>query len=116
MQTIVHYSLHLLVPGFIAWLFFRSNWRLVYLIFLLTMLIDLDHLLATPIFDPLRCSIGFHPLHSYYAMPVYVAMLFVRKYYLREIAIGIIFHLITDAVDCIFTFSKCSGCNWNVVL
>ena len=35
------------------------------------MLIDLDHLLATPIFDPARCSIGFHPLHSYYAIGVY---------------------------------------------
>jgi hypothetical protein len=94
----------------IAWIFFRNNWQKVYMIFLLTMLIDLDHLFATPIFDPHRCSIGFHPLHSYYAMPVYVGMLFVRKYHLREIAIGILFHLFTDTVDCVWTFSGCDSC------
>lgn len=110
MQTLVHDSLHLLVPGLIAWLFFRRNWRRVYVIFLLTMLIDLDHLLATPIFDPHRCSIGFHPLHSFYAIPVYVAMLFVRKYYFRVIAIGILFHLFTDTIDCFWTFSECGDC------
>jgi hypothetical protein len=110
LQTLVHYSLHLLVPGIIAWVFFRSNWRRVYVVFLLTMLIDLDHFLATPVFDPRRCSIGFHPLHSFYAMPVYVAMLFVRKYYIREIAIGILFHLFTDTVDCFWTFSGCGEC------
>ena len=30
-----------------------------------TMLVDLDHLFADPIYDPDRCSIGFHPLHQY---------------------------------------------------
>ena len=30
---------------------------------MLTMMVDLDHLIADPIFDPQRC-IGFHPLHS----------------------------------------------------
>lgn len=83
------------------------------MVFLLTMLIDLDHMLATPIFDPHRCSIGFHPLHSFYAMPVYVAMLFVRKYYLRVIAIGILFHLFTDTIDCFWTFSGGEECYEN---
>ncbi|MEM1217060.1 MAG: DUF6122 family protein, partial [Bacteroidota bacterium] len=77
LQPIVHYSLHFLAPGAIAWLFFRSNWRQVWLIFLATMLIDLDHLLADPIFDPERCSIGFHPLHSYPAIGLYVLLLLV---------------------------------------
>jgi hypothetical protein len=32
---------------------------------LATMLVDVDHLLATPIFQEGRSSIGFHPLHTY---------------------------------------------------
>ena len=35
------------------------------------MLVDLDHLLATPIFKENRCSINFHPLHSYVAIGFY---------------------------------------------
>ena len=38
---------------------------------LLTMVVDLDHLLATPVYDPDRCGIGFHPLHSSVAIGVY---------------------------------------------
>jgi hypothetical protein len=63
-----------------------------------TMLIDLDHLLATPIFDPGRCSINFHPLHSYWALAVYVVLLFFKK--TRIIAVGLLFHLFTDFLDC----------------
>jgi hypothetical protein len=39
----------------------------------LTIIVDLDHLLADPIYDPNRCSIGFHPLHSYPAIVIYLA-------------------------------------------
>jgi hypothetical protein len=63
-----------------------------------TILIDLDHLLATPIFQPNRCSINFHPLHTYYAMVVYVVMLFFKK--TRLIGIGLAIHILADAVDC----------------
>ncbi|VAW25911.1 hypothetical protein MNBD_BACTEROID04-1818, partial [hydrothermal vent metagenome] len=48
--------MHFLLPGAIAYLFFRKNWKKVWVIFILTMLIDVDHLLATPIFDSNRCS------------------------------------------------------------
>ena len=67
---------------------------------LATMLIDLDHLLATPIFDPNRCSIGFHPLHSYYAIAVYIGLLFYKK--TRIIAIGLLLHMLTDFQDCMW--------------
>ncbi len=67
---------------------------------LATMLIDLDHLLATPVFDPNRCSIGFHPLHSYYAIAVYIGLLFYKK--TRIIAIGLLLHLLTDFQDCMW--------------
>ena len=95
-----HYGMHFFAPGLIAFIFFREKWIQVWLIFLATMLIDIDHLIATPIFDPRRCSIGFHPLHSYIALGVYVLGLFFRQ--TRVVAIGLVFHIITDAVDCLW--------------
>lgn len=92
--------MHFLVPGTIAYIFFRKHWKKVWLIFILTMLIDLDHLLATPIFDATRCSINFHPLHSYYAIFLYFLLLFSSK--TRIIAIGLLFHILTDFIDCIW--------------
>ena len=68
MATTLHMAAHLLLPGLVAWCFFRSRWRLAWFIMLATMAVDLDHLLADPIFDPERCGIGFHPLHSYPAI------------------------------------------------
>ncbi len=65
---------------------------------LATMLIDVDHLFATPIFEPGRCSINFHPLHTYWAMAVYVVLLFFKK--TRIIAVGLLFHMFTDFIDC----------------
>lgn len=98
-QTITHYSLHLLVPALIAWVFFRKIWKQAYLIFLATMLVDLDHLFANPIFDPNRCSIGFHPLHSYIAIGLYPILLFFKK--TRIIGVGLLFHMVTDLIDCL---------------
>ncbi len=98
LQTLVHYTLHLLVPGLIAYIFFRKQWKKAWLIMLATMLVDLDHLFATPIFDPGRCSINFHPLHTYWAMAVYVVLLFFKK--TRIIAVGLLFHMLTDYIDC----------------
>lgn len=65
------------------------------------MLVDLDHLLATPMFDPNRYSIGFHPLHSYSAIAVYFILLFFPK--TRIIAVGLVFHMLTDFQDCLWT-------------
>lgn len=72
----------------------------MYLIMIATMLIDLDHLLANPIFDPNRCSINFHPLHSYYAIGIYLLMLIPNK--TRVLAIGLLIHILADSVDCLF--------------
>jgi hypothetical protein len=111
MQTIVHYTLHLFFPFIIAYVFFNKEWGKVYIILLLTMAIDLDHLFITPIFDPTRCSIGFHPLHSFYAIPIYFILLFVPR--LRIISMGILFHIFTDIIDCLWTFAKCHQCYMN---
>ncbi|MFY7707425.1 MAG: DUF6122 family protein [Flavobacteriales bacterium] len=99
MQFFIHYFLHLGFPLILALVFFRSEWKKVYLTLLATMLVDLDHLLADPIFDPNRCSINFHPLHTYYAMIVYVALLFFKKPY-NIIGLGLVLHMLTDALDC----------------
>ncbi len=65
---------------------------------LAAILIDIDHLLATPIFDPDRCSINFHPLHTYWAMGGYLVFLFIKP--LRIIGIGLLIHMLADWVDC----------------
>ncbi|SHH78949.1 DUF6122 family protein [Wenyingzhuangia marina] len=94
----IHYGLHFLFPGLIAYAYNPKQWKRNWLILISTMLIDLDHLLATPIFDPNRCSIGFHPLHTHFALFIYTILLFHKKTNL--IAIGFLFHLFTDYVDC----------------
>ena len=119
-QTLIHYSLHFLAPGIIAYVFFRKRWKSAWLIMIATMIVDLDHIYACKdmfpvlggfawqggshlieckeIFVPDRCSIGFHPLHSYPAIGVYVLLLLFPK--TRIIAIGLLFHMLTDYQDC----------------
>jgi hypothetical protein len=111
MQTIVHYTLHLVFPLIIALVFFRDRWQWAWLILMLTMLIDLDHFAATPFFDPNRCSIGFHPLHSWIAIGLYIVLMFFSK--TRIVAIGLLFHMFTDLVDCLWTFARCHECYVN---
>ncbi len=96
----IHYGLHLIFPGLIAYVFFKQYWKKAWLIMLLTMLIDFDHLLTIPIFDPNRCSINFHPLHTYIAGVGYILLLFFNK--TRVIAVGLLLHLLTDAIDCLW--------------
>lgn len=96
----IHYGLHLVFPGFIAYIFFKEQWKKAWLLMVLTMLIDLDHLLAIPIYDAQRCSINFHPLHTYYALAVYVFLLFFKQ--TRIVAIALVLHLLTDAIDCLW--------------
>ncbi len=101
LKMFIHYFLHLIFPVFIALVFYRKNWKKVYLILLATMLVDLDHLFADPIFDPDRMSVGFHFLHSYYAIAVYFLML-LFKGNIRVIGIGLLFHMLTDFQDFVF--------------
>ena len=97
-KTILHYFLHLIAPALIAFIFFRSDWKRVYLVFLASMFVDLDHLLANPIFDPNRCSINFHPLHHYIAVLIYAIGVIFKKS--RVLALALLFHMLTDAIDC----------------
>ncbi|MEH6593607.1 MAG: DUF6122 family protein [Halioglobus sp.] len=93
-----HLVLHFLVPAVLAGLFFRANWKFVYLILIATMLVDVDHLIANPIYDPNRCSIGFHPLHQLWFIALYVMLSIVPK--TRVVGIGLSVHMALDAIDC----------------
>ena len=94
----LHISLHLVVPLAVVGLFFMKEWKIAYFIMLSTMLVDLDHLLANPIYDPNRCSIGFHPLHQ----PWFIAFYFILSFYpkTRFIGVGLVIHMVLDAIDC----------------
>jgi hypothetical protein len=96
----LHILLHVLVPGVAARLGFPKHWKSAWIIMLSTMLVDLDHLLAEPLYDPNRCSIGFHPLHTEYAIAVYLLMLFYKP--LRIVAVGLLIHMLLDGADCYF--------------
>ncbi|MDB5012072.1 MAG: hypothetical protein JWQ25_274 [Daejeonella sp.] len=93
-----HIILHFIVPAIFAFLLYRDAPIKAWLIMMATMIVDLDHLLAVPMYDPNRCSIGFHPLHSYIAIAVYFALLFFPK--IRIIAIGLVIHMVLDYIDC----------------
>lgn len=102
LQPVVHYSLHFLFPFVLARLLFKDQWKKAGLIMVATMLVDLDHLLADPIFDPERCGVGFHPLHSYPAIAVYCLMVFIPIPWVRMAAVGLLFHMFTDFQDCLW--------------
>lgn len=98
LQSFVHYGIHFGLPLVVALVFYKKFWIKAYVIMVLGMLIDLDHLLANPIFDPNRCSINFHPLHSYYAIAVYLILLIPKT--TRIIGLGLVIHIIADIADC----------------
>ena len=105
LRGIIHYGLHFIAPYFIAYLWGRSRQVKAYLILLATMLVDLDHLLVRPIFDPNRCSVGFHLLHAYPMIALYalLCILPLRRlglpWWVRVVGVGLLFHMVTDWQD-----------------
>jgi len=98
LQYVLHYGLHFVAPSLIAWMFYRKEWKRVAIIMTGTILVDLDHLFSNPIFDPNRCSIGHHLLHSEYAILFYFVLLCIPK--TRIVGIGLVLHMFADALDC----------------
>ncbi|MFO7846949.1 MAG: DUF6122 family protein [Balneolaceae bacterium] len=112
----IHIVLHFIVPTLVAFTFFHSRWRNATIIMIATMLVDADHLLADPIYDPTRCSIGFHPLHTVPAIVIY-AFLFVLPLFvgrktddqgwhstarvLHLIGLGLLIHMALDWINCL---------------
>lgn len=99
LRHFIHYGIHFFVPVLIALLFFKENRLKVAVILLLGIVIDVDHLWAEPLFDPNRCSIGFHPLHSYWAILVYAVLPFFKR--TRIIGLALLIHIFADLTDCL---------------
>ena len=93
-----HLALHLVIPAIVVGLFFRQRWQMAYLLLMATMLVDLDHLLANPIYDASRCSIGFHPLHQPWFIGLYSVLCLAPK--TRLIGVGLMIHMVLDSIDC----------------
>lgn len=99
-RFVLHYGMHYLLPFIIALVFFRNSFWKAGILILSANLIDLDHLMSSPVFDANRCSIGFHILHSYFAIIVYFVLLIPKT--TRYVAIGLILHILTDYIDCLW--------------
>ena len=108
----LHLILHFLVPLFIAAVFFKNTnaktlpskkyklpgWLSIWALMMLTMLVDIDHLIASPIYQTDRCSIGFHPLHTFIPIAIYLTFCFYKN--TRVIGLGLIIHMALDSIDC----------------
>lgn len=111
----IHIALHFIVPLLVALVFYSGDWRRAAWILIATMLVDVDHLLADPIYDPDRCSIGFHPLHTTPAIVVYAGLFVLpfvmgrrpgcpelppRARVIQMIGLGLLIHMGLDGIDC----------------
>lgn len=116
LEDMLHIVLHGLVPAVAAGWVDRGRWATTWLVLVSTMLVDLDHLLADPIYDAARCSIGFHPLHTAPVMLAYLGMLIVPPVLVRTgvvegdsrptrlvhlVGLGLVIHMALDGLDCL---------------
>jgi len=100
LRPVIHLLLHFILPAAVARLCFRKIFVRAFLIMLATMAVDLDHLLASPVYDPGRCSIGFHPLHQYPVIAAYLLFALIPK--TRLLGVGLLIHMFLDGVDCLW--------------
>ncbi len=77
----------------------------IFLLLLASNLIDIDHLLAKPIYDPRRNSIGFHVLHKKRLFPLYLVGCFLPNI-AKFLFIGICLHLVLDWAEFKFIVNR----------
>jgi hypothetical protein len=99
MARLIDFVLHLSVPALAAFWAPPSRRVRVWWLMVATLAVDLDHLLATPVYDPARCSIGVHPLHHPLAILAYAALLPIPV--LRWPAVGLLLHMGIDGLGCL---------------
>jgi len=101
-RIVFHLALHVLVPAALAHGVYRKDRVLAFGVMMLTMAVDLDHLLAVPVFDPCRCSLGFHPLHNTIPVVLYACLAVLQRHRItRWIGQGLIIHMALDGIDCL---------------
>ena len=90
---------HVFVPTGIAYaLKIEKGWESTALTYFATNLVDLDHLVANPVYDPNRCSINYHPLHSGNAIFGYSILALLPQ--TRDVGTGLLIHMGLDYIDC----------------
>jgi hypothetical protein len=99
LRAAIHLLLHAVVPIVVARLCWPAQWKRAALWLLAGWVIDLDHLLADPVYAPVRCSIGFHPLHTWPAILAYGALALPRR--TRWLGTGLLIHIALDWIDCL---------------
>ncbi|RKR07125.1 hypothetical protein CLV91_3110 [Maribacter vaceletii] len=97
-RFVIHYGIHFLVPIIIGLLFYKKNKTFAIVVLLSGIVIDVDHLFATPLFDSMRCSINFHPLHTYWAITIYIVIFLYKK--TRIFGLALLIHILADIADC----------------
>lgn len=122
----IHLVLHVLVPALVALILTRSSlfhsfvggwvsWKSIFVILMLTMAVDIDHIVAEPIYSPGRCSIWFHPFHTLWPIIGYVCMtlwpivLKIRSVEMARkdriiggLGLGLVIHMLLDWSDCLW--------------
>ncbi len=97
MRVILHIFLHFLTPFIVSVGVSRERWPVCFWPMAWTILIDLDHLFANPVFKANRCSIDFHVLHSWELVALSFFLIFFKK--TRFIGAGLSIHYSLDAID-----------------
>lgn len=86
------------MPAAVVALFYRKHWLRSFLLLMAGMVVDIDHLLAQPVYDALRCSMGFHPLHTWPAVLLYAGLAGYER--TRLFGIGLLLHMLLDTQAC----------------
>lgn len=99
LRATLHLLLHAAIPALLALLFWRPQAVRAWMWMMAAFVIDLDHLLADPIYAPDRCSIGFHPLHTAPAILAYAGLAAWPR--TRWFGVGLVLHVLLDGLDCV---------------
>lgn len=99
LRPVIHYGIHFAVPLIIAGTIYRKRFLYVAIVLTGGILIDIDHLWATPLFDPNRCSVGYHTFHQWPFIALYLLLAVWPK--TRIFGFALLIHIAADATDCL---------------
>ncbi|AOS98386.1 hypothetical protein AUP74_03019 [Microbulbifer aggregans] len=100
MPPFLNWTLHLAAPIAVAWFFFRSQWKRAALIMVAANLVALDRVFFAAAETPTNCAINAYPLHTMLPISLYGAMMFLPWLPVRLLGIGLVLHMLVDALGC----------------